>query len=133
MRSTIVRNGKVVTNVRRFSFSFFVVAALATAVGCSKKETPAPTPDASTTPPAQATAPTHQPSPAPAPPPTAPAAPAQEIDTVVNDRSIAYLRALVARKDYNRARQQLKIFDGRTLSPAQQQELAQLKAQIPPG
>jgi hypothetical protein len=55
------------------------------------------------------------------------------MDTVVNDRSIAYLRSLVARKDYNRARQSLKMFEGRTLTPAQQQALDQLKAQIPPG
>jgi hypothetical protein len=55
------------------------------------------------------------------------------MDTVVNDRSIAYLRAVVARKDYPRAREALKMFEGRTLSPAQQQALDQLKAQIPPG
>ena len=131
MRFTIAKNSCASNGPHRLNVALLVLA-LAAVVGCSKKETPPPQADtsASTAPAQVSTPPTHQPAPAPPPPP---AAPAQDIDTVVNDRSIAYLRGLVARKDYTRARQSLKMFEGRTLTPAQQQALDQLKAQIPPG
>ncbi len=55
------------------------------------------------------------------------------MNAVVADRGLTYLQSLVARKDYAHAREALKMFDGYTLTPAQQQTLDQLKAQIPPG
>jgi len=49
----------------------------------------------------------------------------------ITDRSIDYLKGLVARKEYQPAREALKTLESRTLTPAQRKTVNDLKAQIP--
>ena len=102
-------------SLKRLAF----LAVLALAAGCGKKaETPA-TNSTTTAPAASAD--------------TTPAPSAASPETIVNNRSLAYLRALVERKDYVEARKALKEIDARTFSPAEQKTLDDLKARIPNG
>jgi hypothetical protein len=54
-------------------------------------------------------------------------------DEEVTQRSIAFLKTQVARKNWAMARKALEQLEKRSLTPQQQQEVDGLKALVPPG
>jgi predicted small lipoprotein YifL len=102
------------------SFRALVVVALALFLaGCGKKETPP-------APPAANGAPNTPGSPQNA----AAAIPPEE--TIANERSIDYLKGLIAKKLYPQAREMVQFIGSKRLTPAQQKAFNDLKAQVPP-
>lgn len=113
----------------RHLFNLLMISSLVTlAAGCGKKDAAAPLSETKPAPEVPANNAAVQPPPSQAAP--ASTAPTSQ-DAIIAERGLAYLRGLVARKDYAQAREALKMFNGRTLTPAQQKTFNDLKAQVP--
>ena len=106
-------------SIQRFSRVWAACVGISLFLGCAKESEPATTESGTISQPDAAQ--------------TAPSAPAQSgpsAETVVSDRSIAYIQGLVERGEYARAQQALTNLEGKQLSPAQQRKIQELKARM---
>jgi len=107
---------------RRILAGLFAVWTSVLLIGCGKKAAPH---NAKTVPPeAGASAPVDG--------GDAPHPPVATYDEQVTQRAIDFLKARVARKDWDTAREALKQLEKRSLTPQQQQEVDRVKAVVPP-